>query len=361
MSWTATGARTRDEGGNGRLAAASAGMGRPSPFIALDNRPTALIAGAGERHILETWAERAGLRCVGAVALDELPERLSRTVAVDLVLIDLRGAALTAAQAKALGVRHELPEARLAILADLDCVDMAVRLDGPGVDMLCEPDVEQIVGLLVSAAIQAERKAATSRFHDSARANEAGRIEQLSEEVRRLAVTIERLTRQNDEMGSEAPLQPRPAYRGLGAGADERALETPRLAHGASGDAAPLGAPTPGEIRALLRARRLREQFLPAELFADPAWDMILDLMAARLSGQRVSVSSLCIAAAVPPTTALRWIRQLTERGVFARIDDPADGRRVFIELTNEAAEAFSAWTGAVRRNGGLLQPANAR
>lgn len=82
---------------------------------------------------------------------------------------------------------------------------------------------------------------------------------------------------------------------------------------------------------------------------------MILDLMAARLSGQRVSVSSLCIAAAVPPTTALRWIRQLTERGVFARIDDPADGRRVFIELTDNAAEAFAAWTVAVRRHGGLL------
>ncbi len=88
---------------------------------------------------------------------------------------------------------------------------------------------------------------------------------------------------------------------------------------------------------------------------------MILDLMAARLAGQRVSVSSLCIAAAVPPTTALRWIRQLTERGVFSRIDDPADGRRVFIELTDEAASGFMAWAHAVRRNGGLLPPAEAR
>jgi len=57
----------------------------------------------------------------------------------------------------------------------------------------------------------------------------------------------------------------------------------------------------------------------------------------------------------VPPTTALRWIRQLTERAVFARIDDPADGRRVFIELTDEAAGAVAAWAQAVRRNGGVL------
>src|SRR3546814_12784439 len=66
------------------------------------------------------------------------------------------------------------------------------------------------------------------------------------------------------------------------------------------------------QVRDLLRARRLRDDFLPADLFADPAWDMLLDLLAARLEHGRVSVSSLCIASAVPPTTALRWIRRLT-------------------------------------------------
>ena len=38
-------------------------------------------------------------------------------------------------------------------------------------------------------------------------------------------------------------------------------------------------------------------------------------LMAARLEQQRVEVSSLCIAAAVPPTTALRWIKALSDAG----------------------------------------------
>jgi hypothetical protein len=118
--------------------------------------------------------------------------------------------------------------------------------------------------------------------------------------------------------------------------------------------------PTYAEVRAIIRARRMRDQYLPADLFADPAWDMILDLLAARIAGQCVSVSSLCIAAAVPPTTALRWIRQLTDRAVFARIDDPADGRRVFIELTDTAAQAVLAWAQAVRRNGGVL-PGNVR
>lgn len=97
-------------------------------------------------------------------------------------------------------------------------------------------------------------------------------------------------------------------------------------------------------VRDLLRARRLRDQFFGGELFADPAWDMILDLMAARLSGERVSVSSLCIAAAVPPTTALRWIRHLTQAGILERRPDTQDGRRVFIALSEKTASAVHRW-----------------
>src|SRR3546814_2986047 len=47
-------------------------------------------------------------------------------------------------------------------------------------------------------------------------------------------------------------------------------------------------------VRRMLRQRRMREQYFPADLFADPAWDMLLDLYAARLERQPVSVSSLC-------------------------------------------------------------------
>ena len=39
---------------------------------------------------------------------------------------------------------------------------------------------------------------------------------------------------------------------------------------------------TAAQVRDLLRARRLRADFLPGDLFADPAWDMMLDLLAAR-------------------------------------------------------------------------------
>ena len=76
-----------------------------------------------------------------------------------------------------------------------------------------------------------------------------------------------------------------------------------------------------------------------ADLFADPVWDMMLDLLAARLEGRAVRTSSLCIAAGVPTTSALRWIRELTERGLFVRVPDPNDRRGVLIELSDEAAE----------------------
>src|SRR3546814_5311545 len=77
---------------------------------------------------------------------------------------------------------------------------------------------------------------------------------------------------------------------------------------------------------------------------------MQLDLLAARLADERVAVSSLCVAAAVPPTTALRWIKTLCEHGLFVRSADPQDGRRVFIELTDEAAASLEAYLKAVQR-----------
>lgn len=94
-------------------------------------------------------------------------------------------------------------------------------------------------------------------------------------------------------------------------------------------------------VRRVLRARRLRGRFLADELFADPAWDMMLDLLHAELSHQRVNISKLCAAAAVPATTALRWVTTLVDRGVFVRHADPHDARRYFIELAPETSSAL--------------------
>lgn len=91
-------------------------------------------------------------------------------------------------------------------------------------------------------------------------------------------------------------------------------------------------------VRSLIRQRRQRERHFPADMFADPAWDMMLDLYAGHYEGQPdVCVSSLCIAAAVPPTTALRWIKSMTDDAIFSRQADPDDGRRILIRLSEKS------------------------
>jgi hypothetical protein len=102
--------------------------------------------------------------------------------------------------------------------------------------------------------------------------------------------------------------------------------------------------PDPRLIRRIIRQRQLRARFFDGDLFGDPAWDMLLDLTAARAEHNRVSVTSLCIASGVPPTTALRWIGQLVEAGLFQRVEDETDRRRAFITLSDKAADGIARY-----------------
>jgi DNA-binding MarR family transcriptional regulator len=100
--------------------------------------------------------------------------------------------------------------------------------------------------------------------------------------------------------------------------------------------------PTEADVRELLRLRRNRERFFPQEIFADPAWDILLELYAAELGQHRIAVSSVCAAAAVPATTALRWINTLEENQLVQRMNDRFDCRRVFLSLTDAGLAAMN-------------------
>lgn len=113
--------------------------------------------------------------------------------------------------------------------------------------------------------------------------------------------------------------------------------------------------PDPRLVRRIIRQRQLRARFFDGELFADPAWDMLLDLTAARAEHVRVSVTSLCIASGVPPTTALRWIGQLNEAGLVERVEDEADRRRAFITLTDRAADGMARYFAELGRDAAKL------
>ena len=207
------------------------------------------------------------------------------------------------------------------VCVPLELIDaVAARAPHPGVMLLPDAaDEERAAALGVAIA-------SASRSETMLREEGGGPIQllQLSEEVGRIARTLAALSGGEGRRGIGAP----------GSMAGE-----PRT-------------PNAGTVRAWIRARRLRDQFFPAALFADPAWDMMLDLYAARLEGRAVAVSSLCIAAAVPPTTALRWMKQLVEEVLFVRIADPRDGRRVFIELSAAAADGLAGYFEAIGRIG---------
>lgn len=108
--------------------------------------------------------------------------------------------------------------------------------------------------------------------------------------------------------------------------------------------------PDPRLIRNLLKARQMRSRFFGVDLFADPAWDMLLDLSAARVEHRRVSVTSLCIASGVPNTTALRWMKLLERAGLIERIEDDTDRRRAFVALTEAGASAVARYFDTVTK-----------
>jgi hypothetical protein len=142
---------------------------------------------------------------------------------------------------------------------------------------------------------------------------DAERLLELSDQVSRIATTLARLSTDPDCPAAET-------------NTGEAAAEWENIGRA---------------VTAVIQARRLRAHYFDEELFADPAWDMMLDLFRAELCQRRIATSSLCVAAAVPATTALRWIKAMTEKGLFVRHDDPFDGRRVYIELAPEVSEAL--------------------
>jgi DNA-binding MarR family transcriptional regulator len=156
----------------------------------------------------------------------------------------------------------------------------------------------------------------------------------LTEQVGRIAERLEKLSPGQREGGGafrfESPAQ---AWRAQGE--DQRSAreeeQRPRL-------------PEAAVLRRIIKARQARMRHFDADLFADPAWDILLDLAAARAERQQVSVTSLCIAAGVPATTALRWIGQMVDADLLVRVSDPHDRRRAYIALSDNTADALARY-----------------
>ena len=90
-------------------------------------------------------------------------------------------------------------------------------------------------------------------------------------------------------------------------------------------------------IVSVIMARRGREAIFGADLFSDPAWDILLELYAAYLGGRETSVSELAASIGTPPPTTTRWACALQAQG-FVWCDDFSEQKRLRIGLTAEGA-----------------------
>lgn len=219
-------------------------------------------------------------------------------------------------------------QAGLVVALTFDQIDVVTAATlGGGTRLLVDPTVSDCVAEIVVAA---ETARSPTGVFDVGRETDGTRLERLNTEVARIAEALARLTR--TEIEHDAPAAAIVGDRTNRYGAP------PSLAE-----------PSAADVRRAIRARRLRDQFFGATLFEDPGWDMLLDLYAAELERRRVSVSSLCIAAAVAPTTALRWIARMTDTGLFERRPDLHDRRRAFMVLSDRASEAMRGYIVATR------------
>lgn len=271
--------------------------------------------------LIEDALQCVHARLIDFVRLADLAERLDRTVSVSAIVVhassETPGQQLEDVIFQLNAAAHE-GTGRAIVIVPPSLIDIAYgAISHPDVELLIQPDQAEIVATLAMVCTRRPM-----RLNDVSSVADGTRLVQLSEEIGRIARTLATLA-------ENAP--PRSVMEPAEFGAPPPLTADVSAAAGA-------------KVRAMIRARRTRDQFFRPDLFADPAWDMLLDLMAARLEHKRVSVSSLCIAASVPATTALRWIKSMTDEGLLVRRADNMDGRRIFIELSERAAGAMTAY-----------------
>jgi hypothetical protein len=93
--------------------------------------------------------------------------------------------------------------------------------------------------------------------------------------------------------------------------------------------------------RAMYRNRRARNRHFDDSLFAEPSWDILLDLFIADEAGKSVSVSSACIGAAASHGTALRHLGSLQRKGLVERRAHSHDRRCQQVNITEAAAASM--------------------
>jgi len=86
----------------------------------------------------------------------------------------------------------------------------------------------------------------------------------------------------------------------------------------------------------ILAVRRSRSEILGADLFSDPAWDILLQLCGAYLHGRKTALGDLETGA--PKSTVARWTAVLERRGLIRCSLDCSSSSGLRMELSERGA-----------------------
>lgn len=227
-----------------------------------------LIAGDSDAALQRAarTAEAAGARIGAIVPLDAAADRIALQASASAIWIELEQDGGPAMDRLLQQVSRDAFDGRYSavVSASGDLVDLLFcQIGGSPVELLIDGDDADRISALAIATSGIHR---ADRLSDIVSDRSSERLRQLSDEVSRIASTLARLS------------MPPEASR----------LQAPTIATGEVPQ-------VPAEaVRNVIRARRLRSRFFEEDLFADPAWDMLLDLLQAEIAQLRVPVSSLC-------------------------------------------------------------------
>jgi hypothetical protein len=238
-----------------------------------------------------------------------------------LVVLDGRGMSPSRFDAALAGLLVETAAADQADLVVVICDDQldvaAARLLGTRAAIMCRPARADW-----NFVLEGLKGRGVSQLGDKGSEREAERIRRLNGQAELMVERSEAQAQEPDERGAEA---------------EPREINATYVIAAA-------------DVRSVIKARRLREEVFPGGLLSDPAWDMLLDLLASGLEVKQVSVSSLCIASRAPPTTALRWVNILEQQRLIERRPDPHDKRRSFMSLSRKGRLAMAEYFAALKR-----------
>lgn len=110
----------------------------------------------------------------------------------------------------------------------------------------------------------------------------------------------------------------------------------------------PSGVSEQDQLAAIARSefhnRRRRDSLIRHDLFAEPAWDMLLDLYIQHHRGQPVAVDRLCAVAATAGTTALRWLGLLIEKELVIRSSSAGEDGAVRVALSDRGVSEMERY-----------------